>query len=217
MLIYTATGGANQQWRVTHDPKGYVTLANVNSGKVLDVAGGSAKDGANALQYSSTGGRNQKWVAVRSGSSYRLVSAMSQSLVLDVAGWSTKNGTNVDVWTSTGGANQQWSFRPVGQSLKSATVWYRPSSAQERVRVQWRVYGSPDTTGGMEMTQACGGWWKATVPAAGSTRVGLSFSYGSTTDDNGGKLYDVKGESAAVSGGQAVTDVTPNCVVTTKQ
>lgn len=50
-----------------------------------------------------------------------------------------------------------------------------------------------------------------------STRTGLSFSYGSTTDDNGGKLYDVKGESAAVSGGQAVTDVTPNCVVTTKQ
>ena len=85
---------------MTHDPKGYVTLANVNSGKVLDVAGGSAKDGTNALQYSSTGGRNQKWVAVRSGSSYRLVSAMSQSLVLDVAGWSTKNGTNVDVWTS---------------------------------------------------------------------------------------------------------------------
>ena len=45
-------------------------------------------------------------------------------------------------------------------------------------------------------------WWKATVPSAGSTRVGLSFSYGSTTDDNGGKLYDVKGESAAVSGGR---------------
>ncbi|WP_343017788.1 RICIN domain-containing protein, partial [Bifidobacterium adolescentis] len=209
VLIYTATGGANQQWRVTHDPKGYVTLANVNSGKVLDVAGGSAKDGANALQYSSNGGRNQKWVAVRSGSSYRLVSAMSQSLVLDVAGASSRNGANVLVYTANGGANQQWSFRPVGQSLKSATVWYRPSSAQERVRVQWRVYGSPDTTGGMEMTQACGGWWKATVPAAGSTRTGLSFSYGSATDDNGGKLYDVKGESAAVSGGQAVTDVTP--------
>ena len=212
-----SNGGANQKWRVSHDPKGYVTLANVNSGKVLDVAGGSARNGANALQYSSNGGRNQKWVAVRSGSSYRLVSALSQSLVLDVAGWSTKNGANVDVWASNGGANQQWKFKPVGQSLKSATVWYRPSSTQERVRVQWRVYGSPDTTGGMEMTQACGGWWKATVPAAGSTRVGLSFSYGSTTDDNGGKLYDVKGESAAVSGGQAVTDVTPNCTVTTKQ
>lgn len=43
------------------------------------------------------------------------------------------------------------------------------------------------------------------------------YTYGSTSDDNGGKLYDVKGESAAVSGGQAVTDVTPNCTVTTKQ
>ncbi|MFZ3481568.1 RICIN domain-containing protein [Bifidobacterium adolescentis] len=217
VLIYTATGGANQQWRVTHDPKGYVTLANVNSGKVLDVAGGSARNGANALQYSSNGGRNQKWVAVRSGSSYRLVSAMSQSLVLDVAGWSTKDGANVDVWTSNGGANQQWKFKSVGQSQKSATVWYRPSSEQSRVRVQWRVYGNPDSTGGTEMTKACGGWWKATVPSAGSTKVGLSFSYGSTSDDNGGKLYDVKGESAAVSGGQAVTDVTPNCTVTTKQ
>ena len=198
VLIYTSNGGANQKWRVSHDSKGYVTLSNANSGKVLDVAGGSAKNGANALQYSSNGGRNQKWVAVRSGSSYRLVSAMSQSLVLDVAGWSTKNGTNVDVWTSNGGANQQWKFKPVGQSQKSATVWYRPSSAQSRVRVQWRVYGSPDTTGGTEMTKACGGWWKATVPSAGSTKVGLSFSYGSTSDDNGGKLYDVRGESAAV-------------------
>ena len=87
----------------------------------------------------------------------------------------------------------------------------------DAVHVYLTINSSPDTTGGMEMTQACGGWWKATVPAAGSTRTGLSFSYGSTTDDNGGKLYDVKGESAAVSGGQAVTDVTPNCVVTTKQ
>ena len=212
-----SNGGANQKWRVSHDSKGYVTLSNANSGKVLDVAGGSARNGANALQYSSNGGRNQKWVAVRSGSSYRLVSAMSQSLVLDVAGWSTKDGANVDVWTSNGGANQQWKFKSVGQSQKSATVWYRPSSEQSRVRVQWRVYGSPDSTGGTEMTKACGGWWKATVPSAGSTKVGLSFSYGSTSDDNGGKLYDVKGESAAVSGGQAVTDVTPNCAATAKQ
>lgn len=217
VLIYTSNGGANQKWRVSHDSKGYVTLSNANSGKVLDVAGGSARNGANALQYSSNGGRNQKWVAVRSGSSYRLVSAMSQSLVLEVAGWSTKNGANVDVWASNGGANQQWKFKSVGQSQKSATVWYRPSSEQSRVRVQWRVYGNPDSTGGTEMTKACGGWWKATVPSAGSTKVGLSFSYGSTTDDNGGKLYDVKGESAAVSGGQAVTDVTPNCVATAKQ
>ena len=127
------------------------------------------------------------------------------------------DGANVQLWTSHDGGSQRWAFRSKEQPRKSATVWYRPSSEQSRVRVQWRVYGNPDSTGGTEMTEACGGWWKATVPSAGSVKTGLSFSYGSATDDNGGKLYDVKGESAAVSGGQAVTDVTPNCVATAKQ
>ena len=215
--VWTSHGGANQKWKVSHDSKGYVTLSNANSGKVLNVAGGSAKNGANAQQYSSNGGRGQKWVAVRDGSAYKLVSAMSGSLVLDLAGWSTKDGANVQLWTSHDGGSQRWAFRSKEQPRKSATVWYRPSSEQSRVRVQWRVYGNPDSTGGTEMTEACGGWWKATVPSAGSVKTGLSFSYGSATDDNGGKLYDVKGESAAVSGGQAVTDVTPNCVATAKQ
>ena len=213
--LWNAGKGKNQRWIVSHDQDGYVTLRNVNSGLALDVAGASAKAGANVLQWNAGKGRNQKWIAVRDGDSYRLVSALSKSLALDVYGGKDSNGANVQLWNAGKGANQKWTFRD--ESPKSATVWYRPSSEQSRVRVQWRVYGNPDSTGGTEMTKACGGWWKATVPSAGSTKVGLSFSYGSTSDDNGGKLYDVKGESAAVSGGQAVTDVTPNCVATTKQ
>ncbi|EDN82499.1 alpha amylase, catalytic domain protein [Bifidobacterium adolescentis L2-32] len=214
--LWSSNGTKAQQWTVSHDSKGYVTLRNVNSGKALDVKDGKAANGSNVHQYAPNSYRSQKWVAVRSGSVYKLVSALSPSMALDVKDGKAANGSNVQIYTANGYRSQQWTFKTVAQPLKSATVWYRPSSAQSRVRVQWRVYGSPDTTGGMEMTQACGGWWKATVPSAGSTRVGLSFSYGSTTDDNGGKLYDVKGESAAVSGGQAVTDVTPNCAVTNK-
>ena len=214
--LWSSNGTKAQRWTVSHDSKGYVTLRNVNSGKALDVKDGKAANGSNVQQYAPNSYRSQKWVAVRSGSVYKLVSALSPSMALDVKDGKAANGSNVQIYTANGYRSQQWTFGTVGQSLKSATVWYRPSSTQSRVRVQWRVYGSPDTTGGMEMTQACGGWWKATVPSAGSTKVGLSFSYGSTTDDNGGKLYDVKGESAAVSGGQAVTDVTPNCAVTNK-
>ena len=214
--LWSSNGTKAQRWTVSHDSKGYVTLRNVNSGKALDVKDGKAANGSNVQQYAPNSYRSQKWVAVRSGSVYKLVSALSPSMALDVKDGKAANGSNVQIYTANGYRSQQWTFKTVAQPLKSATVWYRPSSAQSRVRVQWRVYGSPDTTGGMEMTQACGGWWKATVPSAGSTRVGLSFSYGSTTDDNGGKLYDVKGESAAVSGGQAVTDVTPNCAVTNK-
>ena len=214
--LWSSNGTKAQQWTVSHDSKGYVTLRNVNSGKALDVKDGKAANGSNVQQYAPNSYRSQKWVAVRSGSVYKLVSALSPSMALDVKDGKAANGSNVQIYTANGYRSQQWTFKTVAQPLKSATVWYRPSSAQSRVRVQWRVYGSPDTTGGVEMTQACGGWWKATVPSAGSTKVGLSFSYGSTTDDNGGKLYDVKGESAAVSGGQAVTDVTPNCAVTNK-
>ena len=214
--LWSSNGTKAQRWTVSHDSKGYVTLRNVNSGKVLDVKDGKAANGSNVQQYAPNSYRSQKWVAVRSGSVYKLVSALSPSMALDVKDGKAANGSNVQIYTANGYRSQQWTFGTVGQSLKSATVWYRPSSTQSRVRVQWRVHGSPDTTGGVEMTQACGGWWKATVPSAGSTKVGLSFSYGSTTDDNGGKLYDVKGESAAVSGGQAVTDVTPNCAVTNK-
>ena len=214
--LWSSNGTKAQRWTVSHDSKGYVTLRNVNSGKALDVKDGKAANGSNVQQHAPNSYRSQKWVAVRSGSVYKLVSALSPSMALDVKDGKAANGSNVQIYTANGYRSQQWTFGTVGQSLKSATVWYRPSSTQSRVRVQWRVYGSPDTTGGVEMTQACGGWWKATVPSAGSTKVGLSFSYGSTTDDNGGKLYDVKGESAAVSGGQAVTDVTPNCAVTNK-
>ena len=214
--LWSSNGTKAQRWTVSHDSKGYVTLRNVNSGKALDVKDGKAANGSNVHQYAPNSYRSQKWVAVRSGSVYKLVSALSPSMALDVKDGKAANGSNVQIYTANGYRSQQWTFKTVAQPLKSATVWYRPSSAQSRVRVQWRVYGSPDTTGGVEMTQACGGWWKATVPSAGSTKVGLSFSYGSTTDDNGGKLYDVKGESAAVSGGQAVTDVTPNCAVTNK-
>ncbi|KAB5817972.1 starch-binding protein [Bifidobacterium adolescentis] len=214
--LWSSNGTKAQRGTVSHDSKGFVTLRNVNSGKALDVKDGKAANGSNVQQYAPNSYRSQKWVAVRSGSVYKLVSALSPSMALDVKDGKAANGSNVQIYTANGYRSQQWTFGTVGQSLKSATVWYRPSSTQSRVRVQWRVYGSPDTTGGVEMTQACGGWWKATVPSAGSTKVGLSFSYGSTTDDNGGKLYDVKGESAAVSGGQAVTDVTPNCAVTNK-
>ena len=206
--VWSSNGSTSQRWVVSHDSKGYVTLKAVRSGKVLDVAGGSKKPGANAQQYASNGSRSQKWVAVRDGSSYRLVSALADGLDLDVAGASRKDGANVQVWSSNGSTSQRWAFR----SAEPLTVWYKPSSVQSRVRLQWRVYGTPDSTGGMEMTKACGGWWKASVPSAGSVKTGLSFSYGSVTDDNGGKLYDVKGESAAVSGGQAIMDAHPNCV-----
>ena len=40
--IWAGNGTNAQKWKVTHDSNGYVTLTSVNSGKVLDVNGGSS-------------------------------------------------------------------------------------------------------------------------------------------------------------------------------
>lgn len=46
---------------------GYWTLTNANSGKVLEIAGGSTADDAAAQPYTSNGGTNQQWQLIREG------------------------------------------------------------------------------------------------------------------------------------------------------
>ena len=115
---------------------------------------------------------------------------MSGSLVLDLAGI-TKDGANVQLWTSHDGGSQR------GVQVEGAAEEVRDGVVPSVLEQSCACSGACTairTTGGTEMTEACGGWWKATqCPPRGSVKTGLSFSYGSATDDNGGKLYDVKG------------------------
>ena len=102
----------------------------------------------------------------------------------------------------------------VPQPAKTMTVWYKPSKTVKQVTAYWRVYTSPNATGNAKMVQACDGWWKVTVPDTKGAQTGLAFtSDGKSFDNNGGKLYRAKGDSIAVSGGQYIPDVTPNCTV----
>ncbi|KFI93907.1 1,4-beta-N-acetylmuramidase [Bifidobacterium saguini DSM 23967] len=107
--LYSSNGTKAQQWKVLHDPTGYVTITNIGSGKVLDVAAGSTANGANVQQYASNGSWAQKWIFVKnSNGSLTLHSALNESLVIDVAAGSTANGANVQVYASNGTKAQQW-------------------------------------------------------------------------------------------------------------
>lgn len=109
--LWKSKMGKNQLWRVTHDTKGYVTFTNVNSGKVLDIDGGSTKPGANVSQFTNRGTLNQKWVVVSNGDgTYRIISASNQNLSLDIYGGSTAGGANVQVWTRNNKASQKFAF-----------------------------------------------------------------------------------------------------------
>ena len=97
---------------MTHDAKGYVTLTNVGSGKVLDVNGASTADGANVQQYASNGTWAQKWIAVKNADgSYTFYSGMHDRKVLDVYGGMTSNGANVQLYAGNGTKAQRWTIK----------------------------------------------------------------------------------------------------------
>ena len=66
----TTGGGANQKWRIKQVSPGKYTLTSVNSGRVLDIYGGSPANGAQLIQWGANGGSNQQWSFKPTGDGY---------------------------------------------------------------------------------------------------------------------------------------------------
>jgi subtilisin family serine protease len=120
-----ANGGNAQMWHGNETPaqrfyvsftgvsggKGYYTVRNVCSGKVLDVAGGSSRTGANVQQYSGNGTKAQQWVAADAdGDGYFTLTNVGSGLVLDIAGNSAADGANLQQWAANGTSAQDFCF-----------------------------------------------------------------------------------------------------------
>lgn len=90
----------------------YYSIANVNSGRVLDCEGGGITSGTNVQQYTSNGTGAQQWffrlVPSASGESYYQIVNVKSGLVLDVLGANSQAGANVQIYSSNGTAAQQW-------------------------------------------------------------------------------------------------------------
>ncbi|TDD94224.1 RICIN domain-containing protein [Flavobacterium cellulosilyticum] len=93
---------------------GLYILVNRNSGKVLEVAAGSTKAGANLQQGTNTGATYQQWnvtpVNSRIGGdfSYFTFTAVHSGKSPDILNWSLDNGANIIVWDDAKSGNQQW-------------------------------------------------------------------------------------------------------------
>ena len=87
---------------------------NVNSGLYLEVANGSAENGANVQQWGADGaGDHNTWRAVSAGDGYYyLISQLGDknTYVLDVTGKKTANGTNMEIYTYNGNDAQKFKF-----------------------------------------------------------------------------------------------------------
>lgn len=99
---------------------GKYVLVNRNSGKVMEVASGSASAGANVRQNDYSKVTFQQWnvtpVDARIGGdfSYFTFTAVHSSKSLDIYNWSLDNGGNIIVWDDAKGANQQWYLEYAG-------------------------------------------------------------------------------------------------------
>jgi Alginate lyase/Ricin-type beta-trefoil lectin domain-like/Ricin-type beta-trefoil lectin domain len=96
----------------------YLYVTNANSGLCLDVAGGTAYNGAQLDQYPCTAGKlNQLWLFIPTDSGFvRVISGSGHNFVWDVGGGPTAVGNNaaIDVYTWNAQTNQQW--KPIQNS-----------------------------------------------------------------------------------------------------
>ena len=89
------------------DTAKYYYIISVNSGKNLDVEGGSVENGVRIIQYSSNGFDNQRFkFKLHTDGTYSIMSKKS-GLYLDVFENSTENGATIVQWQYSGNDNQR--------------------------------------------------------------------------------------------------------------
>ncbi|MET9436675.1 family 43 glycosylhydrolase [Streptomyces sp. NPDC006551] len=75
------------------------TLVNRNSGKCLDVAGGSTADGTNIAQWTCNGGAHQKWRIEDLGDDTSQLVNVATGKVMDTADCSVADGADLRQWS----------------------------------------------------------------------------------------------------------------------
>lgn len=93
---------------------GWVIRALCGEAQVVDVAGGSADDGANVQTYRSNMSSAQRFLIEVGEDGYAVVSNEKTGKVLDVAGGVAKAGTNVQMYERNGSDAQRWRIEDDG-------------------------------------------------------------------------------------------------------
>ena len=105
------TEDGSQYW-IPSISGGYYILENQLSGKVLDVASGSATDGANIQVYESNQSQAQQFHLVMteplSNATYHILNTSNRSLAIDVSNGSYASGANVQIFTKNDSGAQKW-------------------------------------------------------------------------------------------------------------
>ena len=103
----------------------YVIESELDSGKVLDVASASTKNGANVQLYANNNTNAQKFkFTFDAATGYYKITNVATGKVLDVSGGTMKNGANIQQYASNNTLAQRW-------ILKRAEDGFRICSAKD--------------------------------------------------------------------------------------
>lgn len=84
---------ANQYWKFYRQSDGSYIIKNAATGKCLEIAGGSAQDGANIQVWDQNNSDAQKWELIPCGNGYQL-KAKCTNCVMEMNAWSFYQGVN---------------------------------------------------------------------------------------------------------------------------
>lgn len=220
---YNASGA--QRWKVStvYDVAGnaWRTIKNVNSGLVLDVSGGLARNEANIQQYVSNGTNAQRWVIARNADgSFSLWSALGSNLVADLQWGSTACGANAWLYAANGSKAQKFLFTSTsttraeaGKSLvdglytptANGKAWDVPAASTANGK-QLQAYGSNGTLAqGFQFAyDSRTGYYhiynvssnKSLDLASGDILPGGKIQQWDSGDTNWNQLWSIKGSAA---------------------
>ncbi len=138
-----------QKFAFTHTGDGWYIIANVNSGKVLDLYWGGETSGTNVQQFSDSGSPWQRWRIVDAGDgSYTIAPKNNPALRLDVdlADAQTTETPNVRAWTAHWNANGKWIISPPvlsGSCGENVTWVYDPQTRKMTISGTGEIPGIP--------------------------------------------------------------------------
>jgi hypothetical protein len=115
VVQWAANGQTNQQWEFRDLGGGYYQVVSTNSGKCLDVFGGTGAtaDGTRIVQWTCHSGANQQWRIQDLGTGHVQLVARHSNKCLDVLNAATTDGAQAVQWTCDAGTSQQWQRRQV--------------------------------------------------------------------------------------------------------
>jgi hypothetical protein len=137
---YTRTDRENQQWDIQPAGGGYFYIRSAGTGKVLSLADGSSRKGAQVIVYAQRGSDDQLWqIQSVAPAQFKIISKYGR--MLDVPNGSDERGTRLQIWDPRDNKNQR--FRLVLVSLASPSS-YRDGNPSSSWAPQRPGPGSPD-------------------------------------------------------------------------